>query len=95
MHDVMWNGVGVSQPSDHEEVKDWVLAVSMDQKAVRELPHDDRDTYEASLTNAHTGSPSLPCVITGEHITRLFFSSLSASRALQKGSTIPYANKNA
>ena len=53
------------QPSEHEEVKDWVLAVSMDQKAVRELPHDERDMYEASLTDAHTGSSSLPCVITG------------------------------
>jgi len=46
-----------------------VLAVSMDQKAVRELPHDDRDTYEASLTNARTGTQSLPCVITGEPAT--------------------------
>jgi len=61
------------QPGDHEEVKDWVLAVSMDQKAVRELPHDERDTYEASLTNAQTNSVSLPCVITGNctntHVT--------------------------
>ena len=61
--------MGVLQPSEHEEVKDWVLAVSMDQKAVRELPHDDRDTYEASLTNARTGTQSLPCVITGEPAT--------------------------
>jgi len=37
----------------------------MDQKAVKELPHDDRDTYEASLTDAHSGAQSLPCVITG------------------------------
>jgi len=58
----MWS----MQPSEHEEVKDWVLAVSMDQKAVRELPHDERDTYEASLNNAHTGAASLPCVITGQ-----------------------------
>jgi len=37
----------------------------MDQKAVKELPPDDRDTYEASLTDAHSGAQSLPCVITG------------------------------
>ena len=61
--------VCVSQPSEHEEVKDWVLAVSMDQKAVRELPHDDRDTYEASLVDAHSGSQSLPCVITGNSLS--------------------------
>ena len=75
----MWHGVGLLQPSDHEEVKDWVLAVSMDQKAVRELPHDDRDTYEASLLNAHTGAQSLPCVITGnDHITTEMFVELSS-----------------
>jgi len=62
----MWNAVGLLKLNDHEEAKDWVLAVSMDQKAVRELPHDDRDTYEASLTNAQTGSQSLSCVITGQ-----------------------------
>lgn len=56
------------QPDEHEEVKDWVLAVSMDQKAVKELPRDDRDTYEASLINAHSGALSLPCVITGQNL---------------------------
>ena len=62
----MWRDALLVQPGEHEEVKDWVLAVSMDQKAVRELPHDERDTYEASLISAHSGAPSLPCVITGQ-----------------------------
>jgi intraflagellar transport protein 172 len=57
-------------PREHEEVKDWVLAVSMDQKAVRELPHDERGTYEASLVAANTGAKSLPCVVTGYPVLR-------------------------
>lgn len=53
------------QESDHEHVKDWVLAVSMDQKAVRELALDERGVYEACLVNPKTGSKSIPCVVTG------------------------------
>ena len=54
------------QESQHEEVKEWVLAVSMDQHVAQELPMDERDTYEASLVAANTGIRSLPCVITGK-----------------------------
>ena len=35
--------------SEHENVKEWVLAVSMDQKVEQQLPLDERMTYEASL----------------------------------------------
>ena len=51
--------------ADHEEVKEWVLAVSMDQKVEQVLPMDDRDTFEGSLRAATTGQVSLPCVISG------------------------------
>ncbi|XP_076872854.1 intraflagellar transport protein 172 homolog [Brachyhypopomus gauderio] len=48
-----------------EEIRDWVLSVSMDQRVEQVLSRDERGTYEASLTAAHTGIRSLPCVITG------------------------------
>jgi intraflagellar transport protein 172 len=53
------------QESDHEQVKDWVLAVSMDQKAVRELPLDERGVFEGCLVSPKSGAASLPCVVTG------------------------------
>lgn len=53
------------QESQHEEVKQWVLAVAMDQKVVQELPRDDRDTYEASLVACNSGIVSVPCIISG------------------------------
>ena len=50
---------------EHEAVKEWVLAVSMDQKVEQSLPKDERMTYEASLVAARTGTESAPCVMTG------------------------------
>lgn len=44
----------------HEEVREWVLAISMDQKVDQTLPMDDRNLYESSL-----GISDQPCVITG------------------------------
>lgn len=56
--------------SQHEEIKEWVLAVSMDQRVEQVLPKDERDTYEASLVAENTGIRSLPCVITGYPVLR-------------------------
>ncbi|KAH0622981.1 hypothetical protein JD844_025935 [Phrynosoma platyrhinos] len=53
-----------------EEVRDWVLTVSMDQRLEQVLPQDERDTYEASLMAASTGVRSLPCLITGYPVLR-------------------------
>lgn len=53
------------QSQQHEEIKEWVLAVSMDQKIEQVLRKDERGTYEASLIAPDTGIRSLPCVITG------------------------------
>lgn len=55
------------QEEKREEVRDWVLTMSMDQRLEQVLPRDERDTYEASLVAASTGARSLPCVLTGEH----------------------------
>ncbi|XP_062822761.1 intraflagellar transport protein 172 homolog isoform X1 [Anolis carolinensis] len=48
-----------------EEVRDWVLTVSMDQRLEQVLPQDERGTYEASLLAPSTGVRSLPCLVTG------------------------------
>ncbi|XP_067120573.1 intraflagellar transport protein 172 homolog [Centruroides vittatus] len=56
--------------SEHEEVKEWVLAISMDQRVEQVLPLDERMTYEASLIAANTGNASPPCVITGYPVLR-------------------------
>lgn len=50
---------------EHEGVKEWVLAVSMDQRVEQQLPLDQRMTYEASLVAAKTGAISPACIITG------------------------------
>ena len=51
----------------HEAVKEWVLAVSMDQKVEQRLPVDERMAYEASLITANTGTAYQPCIITGNY----------------------------
>ncbi|XP_039387206.1 intraflagellar transport protein 172 homolog isoform X2 [Mauremys reevesii] len=53
-----------------EEIRDWVLTVSMDQRLEQVLPRDERDTYEASLVAASTGVRSLPCLLTGYPVLR-------------------------
>ncbi|XP_023169799.2 intraflagellar transport protein 172 homolog [Drosophila hydei] len=49
-----------NEPSLHEEVREWVLAVSMDQQVDQLLPNDDRGLYESSL-----GPNDLPCLLSG------------------------------
>ena len=46
-------------------MKEWVLAVSMDQKVEQQLPLDERMTYEASLVAGKTGTVSPACIISG------------------------------
>ncbi|XP_048371540.1 intraflagellar transport protein 172 homolog [Sphaerodactylus townsendi] len=53
-----------------EEIRDWVLTMSMDQRLEQVLPRDERDTYEASLVAVSTGVRSLPCLITGYPVLR-------------------------
>lgn len=56
--------------AQREEVRDWVLTVSMDQRLEQVLPQDERGTYEASLVAVSTGVRALPCLITGYPILR-------------------------
>ncbi|XP_050517357.1 intraflagellar transport protein 172 homolog [Diabrotica virgifera virgifera] len=50
----------IEDPKEHDNIKEWVLAISMDQKIEQALPVDDRDLYESSLQPGET-----PCLITG------------------------------
>ena len=56
----------------HEAVKEWVLAVSMDQKVEQRLPVDERMAYEASLITANTGTTYQPCIITGKYCMKFW-----------------------
>uniref|UniRef100_A0A7N8XI48 Intraflagellar transport protein 172 homolog n=1 Tax=Mastacembelus armatus TaxID=205130 RepID=A0A7N8XI48_9TELE len=56
--------------AQREQIRDWVLMVSMDNRLEQVLPRDERNTYEASLVAANTGLRSLPCVLTGYPVLR-------------------------
>ncbi len=58
------------QEDKREEVKEWVLAVSMDQRVEQVLPTDERGTYVGALHCSHTQVDSLPCVTTGYPVLR-------------------------
>ncbi|XP_072763581.1 intraflagellar transport protein 172 homolog isoform X3 [Anoplolepis gracilipes] len=56
-------GVAMDQ---REEAREWVLAISMDQKIEQGLPVDQRGVYVGSLTSpTNSGAPLQQCVITG------------------------------
>ncbi|XP_071649352.1 intraflagellar transport protein 172 homolog isoform X2 [Temnothorax longispinosus] len=56
-------GVATDQ---REEAREWVLAVSMDQKIEQGLPVDQRGVYVGSLTSpTNSSAPVQQCVITG------------------------------
>ncbi|KAM9354646.1 intraflagellar transport protein 172 homolog isoform 1-T1 [Pholidichthys leucotaenia] len=56
--------------AQREQIRDWVLTVSIDQRLEQVLPRDERNTYEASLVATHTGLRSLPCILTGYPVLR-------------------------
>ncbi|CAH0547356.1 unnamed protein product [Brassicogethes aeneus] len=45
---------------EHDSIREWILAISMDQKIDQTLPVDDRQLYESSLQSGET-----PCLVTG------------------------------
>ncbi|KZR96625.1 Intraflagellar transport protein 172 [Daphnia magna] len=56
-----------------EQAKQWVLAVSLDQRIEQQLPLDERGVYEACLINCWKKSsdpPATPCVLTGYPVLR-------------------------
>ena len=67
--------VCVLQDAQREEIRDWVLMVSMDNRLEQVLPQDERKTYEGSLVDANTGLRSPPCIITGNTHTHIWLSS--------------------
>ncbi|CAG9856074.1 unnamed protein product [Phyllotreta striolata] len=50
----------LDDPREHDNIKEWVLAISMDQKIDQTLPVDDRQLYESSLQSGDS-----PCLVTG------------------------------
>ncbi|XP_068564624.1 intraflagellar transport protein 172 homolog [Cebidichthys violaceus] len=56
--------------AQREQIRDWVLMVSMDNRLEQVLPRDERNSYEASLVATNTGLRSLPCVLTGYPVLR-------------------------
>ena len=62
------------QSQQHEDIREWVLAISMDQQVEQVLPKDSRNCYEASLIAPDSGVRSLPCVITGMYSIETYHS---------------------
>ena len=77
-----------SQESQREEVRDWVLTVSMDQRLEQVLPRDERGAYEASLVAASTGVRALPCLITGIEPQSAVYSVVGRKEGKTAGSTL-------
>ncbi|XP_064457098.1 intraflagellar transport protein 172 homolog [Ornithodoros turicata] len=51
--------------AEHEEVKEWILAISMNQRVEQALPRDEQGFYEASLEGPKGVRRAEPCVLTG------------------------------
>ncbi|VDM16004.1 unnamed protein product [Hydatigera taeniaeformis] len=81
--------------AEHESVREWILAVSMDQKLDQVLPKDERGIYVACLSSPATGVSALPCVVTGYPVLRdgVSFSSKSGKHSanLEDWKRISYA----
>ncbi|XP_018542856.1 intraflagellar transport protein 172 homolog [Lates calcarifer] len=70
--------------AQREQVRDWVLMVSMDHRLEQVLPRDERNSYEASLVATNTGLRSLPCVLTGYPVLRNKIEFSSGGKAANK-----------
>uniref|UniRef100_A0A3Q3IYM6 Intraflagellar transport protein 172 homolog n=1 Tax=Monopterus albus TaxID=43700 RepID=A0A3Q3IYM6_MONAL len=70
--------------AQREQIRDWVLMVSVDNRLEQVLPQDERNTYEASLVAANTGLRSLPCVLTGYPVLRNKIEFSMAGKAANK-----------
>ncbi|XP_042245769.1 intraflagellar transport protein 172 homolog [Thunnus maccoyii] len=70
--------------AQREQIRDWVLMVSMDHRLEQVLPRDERNSYEASLVAASTGLRSLPCILTGYPVLRNKIEFSSVGKAANK-----------
>ena len=61
-----FNSITFFKDEKHEEIKTWVITLSMSKKVEPSLNIDERGVYEASLVGP-SGSDTkyLPCVVTG------------------------------
>jgi len=68
------------QEAGREEVRDWVLAVSVDHKVEQVLPLDERETFQGNLLAHNTGIRALPCVVTGDVLSSRDYRCLEKER---------------
>jgi len=68
------------QETGREEVRDWVLAVSVDHKVEQVLPLDERETFQGNLLAHNTGIRALPCVVTGDVLSSRDYRCLEKER---------------
>ena len=50
---------------EREELKEWVLALSMDVDVQPELAKDERGVFVGSLLDSNTGQRARPCIVSG------------------------------
>ncbi|VBB30497.1 unnamed protein product [Acanthocheilonema viteae] len=62
--EVLLPAVKYTSDDEHEEVKEWVLAISMEQSIERSLPCDSNGNFEVSLIDAN-GTSHPACLISG------------------------------
>jgi hypothetical protein len=62
------------QAEEHDEVKVWVLAVSVDRQVERALVTDSRGVYEASLVNPgkRVRACNIVCTQTAHNVVRVW-----------------------
>lgn len=80
------------QDDEHEEVKEWVLAISIEQSTERNLPRDTDGNFEVSLIDAN-GASHPACLISGSFIhfsTNITFSAKHYTSSQIDGSTSSY-----
>ncbi|XP_065171784.1 intraflagellar transport protein 172 homolog [Atheta coriaria] len=64
---------------EHDRVREWVLAISMDQKVDQELPMDDRMMYESSLESGKNA-----CIVSGYPLRAPLVSFVHSEQAANK-----------
>lgn len=70
--------------AQRDQISEWLLIVSMNNRVEQVLPRDERNTYEASLVAANTGLRCLPCVLTGYPVLRDKIEFQSVGKAANK-----------
>lgn len=67
-YDIPLPETNLTAEDQREEIRDWVLAIQMDDKVKKTLStrkEGGKDVYEASLTSPHSSNVCAPCIISG------------------------------